>query len=155
MTYEDFMREFRTITIAEINDDASYVYKSTKDPDNKGVFYKLDILQAGTYSLHVDKTPERSYPDKIQDQFRYPNSELHIGKNVEGSIENAKASQSSRRTLYKGFSLDPGSYIVKVKIDYDGKFEKDYDVNLAVYAEFPCQLSWASQDQATALDPDS
>lgn len=32
MSYEDFLAEFRSLTVAEINDDASYVYKSYKDP---------------------------------------------------------------------------------------------------------------------------
>ncbi len=30
--------------------------------------------------------------------------------------------------------MSPGTYIVKVKIDFDPKWEKDFDVNLAVYA---------------------
>lgn len=67
MAYDDYIKEFRAMTIAEIDDDASYVYRSTKDPGNKGVFYALTIAKAGTYSLHVDKNPERSYPDKVQD----------------------------------------------------------------------------------------
>ena len=32
MTYEDFLKEFRTITIAEIDDHCSYIYKSQHDP---------------------------------------------------------------------------------------------------------------------------
>ena len=80
MSYDDYIKEFRAMTICEVNDDASYIYKSTKDPDNKGVYYKLKIAKAGNYSLHVDKTPERSYPDKTQDEFRYPRAEIMIGK---------------------------------------------------------------------------
>ena len=47
---------------------------------------------------------------------------------------------SSRRTLFKGYSLDAGEYIVKVKIDFDSRFEKDFDVNLAIYAEYACDI---------------
>jgi len=45
--------------------------------------------------------------------------------------------------------MKAGTYIVKVLIDFDSKFEKDYDVNLAVYAEFPCQISLASAQEAS------
>lgn len=31
MSYDDFITEFRALTVAEIDDEASYVYKSTKD----------------------------------------------------------------------------------------------------------------------------
>ena len=44
MAWSDYIKEFRALTIAEINDDASYVYLSTKDPENKGVFFNLTIL---------------------------------------------------------------------------------------------------------------
>lgn len=39
--YDDFITEFRSLTIAEIDDDASYVYKSYVDGENKGVFFKV------------------------------------------------------------------------------------------------------------------
>ena len=32
MTYDDFLLEFRALAVAEINDNASYIYKSIKDP---------------------------------------------------------------------------------------------------------------------------
>ena len=32
MTYDDFLAEFRTITIAEVDDHSSYIYKSQHDP---------------------------------------------------------------------------------------------------------------------------
>lgn len=72
MTYDDFLAEFRALAVAEINDNASYIYKSVKDPQLKGAYFKLEIVQKGLYSLHVDKTPERSFTDKKQDHYRYP-----------------------------------------------------------------------------------
>jgi hypothetical protein len=45
------------LTIAEINDNASYVYESSYDPDKKGVYFAIKILNDGKYSLQVDKTP--------------------------------------------------------------------------------------------------
>ena len=47
MSYENFLTEFRALTVAEIDDNASYVYKSTKDPNNKGVFFRITIFQEG------------------------------------------------------------------------------------------------------------
>ena len=41
MTYDDFLKEFIILTVAEINDNASYVYKSVKDPQEKGAYFKL------------------------------------------------------------------------------------------------------------------
>lgn len=68
-----------------------------------------------------------------------------IGK-FDGDISGRKSAASRNRTLYKGFDLQPGTYIVKVNIEYDSRFEKDYDVNLAVYAEYPCELRWATHN---------
>ena len=45
MSYDDFLAEFRSLSIAEINDQASYVYLSAKDPENKGVFFKIEIAR--------------------------------------------------------------------------------------------------------------
>lgn len=41
--------------------------------------------------------------------------------------------------------MTPGVYIVKVRIDFNPQWEKDFDVNLAVYAEYPCVMSLASK----------
>ena len=57
MTYDQFIIEFRAVTVAEIDDDASYVYKSYKDKECKGVFFGIDIVREGDYSFQVDKTP--------------------------------------------------------------------------------------------------
>jgi hypothetical protein len=40
---------------------------------------------------------------------------------------------------------------VFVKIHYENKFEKDFDVNLACYAEFPCEIALASKGEAVAF----
>lgn len=41
MTYECFCREFKLITVAEINDNASYIYKSFKDMQSRGGYFKV------------------------------------------------------------------------------------------------------------------
>ena len=87
MSWDDFIREFRALTVAEVNDNASYIYKSAKDKQLKGVYFKLQIVQAGYYSLQVDKTPERSFPDSTQSQYRHPTAHLDIGKMVGGNCQ--------------------------------------------------------------------
>jgi hypothetical protein len=67
MTYNDFIKEFRALTIAEINDNASYIYKSMKDQNTEGVYFRIDVYNDGEYSLQVDNTPERSFDNKVQD----------------------------------------------------------------------------------------
>ena len=41
MTYDDFIYEFRALTVAEINDNASYIYKSMKDRNQTGVYFTV------------------------------------------------------------------------------------------------------------------
>ena len=48
------------------------------------------------------------------------------------------------RTTNQTFKLKPGIYIAKVNINFIKKWEKDYEVNLAIYAEFPCTIGLAS-----------
>ena len=57
MSFDDFIYEFRNVTIAEINDNASYVYESFIDRRKKGVFFAVQIKNPGNYSFQVDKTP--------------------------------------------------------------------------------------------------
>ena len=80
MSYSDFLREFRSLTIAEINDNASYVYKSIHDPQAKGVYFKVNIVAHGSYSFQVDNTPERSFTGETQLRYRYPNTWIDLGK---------------------------------------------------------------------------
>ena len=61
MRYEDFIKEFRSMTIAEINDNASYVYESCVDEKCEGVYFTVNIAKPGKYSFQVDKTPDRAY----------------------------------------------------------------------------------------------
>ena len=123
MSYDDYLSEFRALTIAEINDDASYVYKSFKDPENKGVYFTVEILQAGLYSFNIDKTPERIYPDQYQNKFHYPEAHLEIGRIEGGSCHRLQGFRSGRRTLFKKENLQPGTYVVMAKIDYNPQFE--------------------------------
>ena len=45
--------------------------------------------------------------------------------------------------------MKPGTYIVKVHINFDPNWEKDYDVNFAVYAEYPCIITYANNQEAS------
>ena len=58
---------------------------------------------------------------------------------------------SSRRTLLKTLHLNPGTYIVCAKTDYDKNVEKDFDVNLAVYGDYACKVELATRQQASML----
>ena len=80
MSYSDFLREFRSLTIAEINDNASYVYKSIHDPKAKGVYFKVNIVTHGSYSFQIDNTPERSFTGEAQNRYRYPSTWIDLGK---------------------------------------------------------------------------
>ena len=59
MNYEDFIMEFRTLTIAEVDDQASYYYSSQNDPSKEGVYFTLQVEKKGLYSLQLNSTPER------------------------------------------------------------------------------------------------
>lgn len=41
MPYDNFVAEFRALTVAEVDDNASYVYKSVKDRDCKGAYFAV------------------------------------------------------------------------------------------------------------------
>jgi hypothetical protein len=108
MTYDDFTREFNSITVAEINDNASYVYESCIDPECKGAFFKVKVMKAGLYSFQIDKTPERSYTGDQQLNFRYPTAEISIGKLEKNSVTKFRGLISRARTLFKKLELVPG-----------------------------------------------
>jgi hypothetical protein len=149
--FDTFWSEFRSITIAEIDDNASYLYKSYKDKQKEGCYFKIEIKKDGQYSLQVDKTPERSYEDKLQNDYNYPTAQVELAILNGNNIQKMQGFQSNARTTQQKFNLKAGIYIVKVRVDFDPKWEKDFDVNLAVYAQYPCVISLASKQEATLL----
>lgn len=44
MTYDDFIKQFRALAVAEINDNASYVYRSFKDKRIEEATSKLKYI---------------------------------------------------------------------------------------------------------------
>ncbi len=114
-----------------------------KDKNIEGVYFKIDILQKGYYSFHVDKTPERSFKDKMQDLYQYPEARIDLGKLNGNSCQKLESLISMKRTLFKGYELGPGTYVAYVKINFNRQFEKDFDVNLAVYSEYACNITIA------------
>ena len=64
------------MTVAEVNDNASYVYDSFYDPQAKGAYFVIDILHDSKYSFQIDKTPERSFTGEKQINYRYPEALL-------------------------------------------------------------------------------
>lgn len=101
--------------------------------------------------MQVDKTPERSYEDKLQNDYQYATAVVELGFMNNGQIQKLQGIQSNQRTTQQKYRMNPGFYIVKVKLDFDPKWEKDFDVNLAVYAEFPCIITYASNQEASAF----
>ena len=47
---------------------------------------------------------------------------------------------SNSRALYHANVVAPGIYVCYVQINFDPKFEKVFDINLAIYGDFPCEL---------------
>ena len=45
MSYDDFIHEFRSLTVCEINDNASYVYSTQKSTAARGNYFKVKIMQ--------------------------------------------------------------------------------------------------------------
>ena len=108
-------------------------------------------MKEGNYSLQLDKTPHRSYPEHIQERIRYPKASIRVGKLLGNRVELLPGVASLDRTLFGRYILQKGVYIVMAQIDYDRQLEKDFDVNLAVYAEYACKVELASHQEAVAL----
>ena len=131
--YRDFLRDFRTVTIAEVSDTASYVYHTQQTAQYKGCYFKVRVFKEGQYSLQINQTPDRMFPRNIQKNFKYLPATLLIGKVIEGNnVRYYSGVQEPYRTIYKKHVLTPGEYIVFSKIYYN-KYETDYSVTLAVY----------------------
>ena len=122
--FDNFWDEFRAITVAEIDDDASYVYKSHKDRQKQGCYFAVEIKAEGLYSLQVDKTPERSFEDKLQNSYRYPKATVELGYYNGGSCQKLQGFSSTKRTTFQKYNMRPGIYIAKVTVDFEAKWEK-------------------------------
>lgn len=101
--------------------------------------------------MQIDKTPERSFEDKRQSSYRYPSAYVDIGLINAGKMEKLQGFQSAERTTQQKYGMKVGTYIVKVRMDFDPNFEKDFDVNLAIYSEFPCIINLATKQEAALL----
>lgn len=78
MEYSTFISEFANISVAQVNDNASYVYESRLDPQSQGVYFTIIVSHAGKYSFQVDKTPERSFVGEQQRKHKYAEACLQI-----------------------------------------------------------------------------
>ena len=87
----------------------------------------------------------------MQNSYRYPNAKVDLGFWNNGQVQKLQGFSSSKRTTFQKYNMRPGTYIAKVVMDFDPKWEKEYDVNLAVYAQYPCEVKLATPEQATAL----
>ena len=68
-----------------------------------------------------------------------------------GHVQKLQGTQSRSRTTFQKYKMQPGIYIAKVTVDFDPQWDKEFDVNLAVYGEFACLISLASNQQACAF----
>lgn len=117
--FDIFWQEFRSITVAEINDNASYIYKSHKDKNKEGVYFQVEIKKEGLYSLQVDKTPERSFEDSKQSDYNYPMARVDLGVWQNGKIQKLQGFASNSRTTFQKYNMKAGIYVVKVVIEFD------------------------------------
>jgi hypothetical protein len=149
MSYNDFCNEFRMITSAEVKDTASYVYVTQKATIKNGRYFKVEILKDGEYSFQVNQIPERAFDDKLQANYNYVQSNIIIGKIIgPGRYQWFEGSQSAFRTLFKKHNLTVGQYIIFSKIRFDQKWEKDYEITLAIYGDSPCRINIASPQES-------
>ena len=53
---------------------------------------------------------------------------------------------SPRRTMFTPCDLTPGKYVSYVQIKYDPNYEQDFEVTLAVYSEYVCEIRLATKE---------
>lgn len=146
LLYDQFIAEFRMMTCAEVNDNASYVYLTQKSTKQLGNYFKVEILREGEYSLQINQIPERAFEDKLQDQYSFAMATIIIGRIMgPNQIQWFEGSQSAYRTLFKKHILPPGQYIVFGQIFFNEKWEKDYELTLAIYGDYACKITLPQQ----------
>lgn len=57
-----------------------------------------------------------------------------------GNYKEFEGSTSSYRTLFRRHTLQPGEYVVWGKIAFNDKWERDYELTLAIYADYVCEV---------------
>ena len=120
--WDNFWNEFRAITVAEIDDNASYVYKSHKDRNRQGCYFAIDIKAEGLYSIQVDKTPERSFEDKRQNSYNYPMTKVDLSFYNNGHCQKLQGFANNKRTTFQKYNMKPGIYIVKVVMEFSPNY---------------------------------
>jgi hypothetical protein len=68
-----------------------------------------------------------------------------------GYIKRIVELTSNSRALYHSAVFSPGSYICYTKIDFDAKYEKLFEINLAIYGDFPSQLRLSHKKEAVMM----
>ena len=148
MEYDVFVSNFRMLTIAEVNDNASYIYSTQKSTASAGNYFMVKILKEGSYSFQINQIPERTYPDKDQESHKYADATIKIGKVLgNGKYQEFEGSTSAYRTLFQRHTLTPGDYAVWGKIDFNQKWERDYELTLAIYADYVCEIKDITENE--------
>lgn len=125
LQFQQFLTEFRSITVAEINDNASYICESYNDLTKSGVYFNVSIKQTGYYSFQVDKTPKQLLISKKLIGYKYPKGVIRI-YNMYQNNKLIHEFQDCQRVTSRKFLLAKGHYLVYVNINFDKAYDEDY-----------------------------
>ena len=101
--------------------------------------------------MQIDKTPERFFEDARQNDYNYPRATVELGLMAGGGIQKIQGFANESRTTQQKYNMKAGVYIVKILINFDPNWEKDFDVNFAVYAQYPCIITYANNQEASSF----
>ena len=113
------MKQFRSIAIAEINDNASYLSHTCEDPEGEGIYVLIETFKEGFYTIQMDKAPER-LRQKIKRGYRYPEGKFEIAKIEEDKVRFYEGMISRKKLMSKSYLLQKGKYVIFASM----KFEK-------------------------------
>ncbi len=63
----------------------------------------------------------------------------------QGYLKRITSMEQNSRTSFYISDFEVGFYICFVRIDFDPTFEKDFDVNLAIYGDYASNIEFASK----------
>jgi calpain-15 len=128
MAFDDFLQYFSDAQICKAHDD--YLYKSlkVKAAPNHATYFKVQVKKAGHYYLTANQESKRKHLPS--EDYHYSEIAIVFAKKNGKDYEYVEGFQRTDKEVWTDGELQPGEYIVYVKVDWNQKHEKEFALGI-------------------------
>jgi len=124
MAFEDFLKYFSDVQICKVHDEYTYKALRVKASPNHATYFKLTVKKAGHYYLTANQESKRKHLPS--EEYKYSEIAIVFAKKNGKDYEYVEGFARTDKEVWTDGELQPGEYIVYIKVDWTQKQDKDF-----------------------------